>query len=161
MVGEQAAALDWLATQPFVDPARIGCFGISMGATFGYWLAAVDERIAALAQLCCFADFAELIEIGAHDRHGIYLTIPGLLDVASNGEIAGMVASRPQLICIGDLDPLTPPPAADIALGQVLEVYGKAGAANALVIHREAETGHEESPEMRGAVLDFFRQGFA
>ena len=101
MLGEQAAALDWLSSQPFVDPARIGCFGISMGATLGYWLAAVDERLSALAQLCCFADFAALIELGAHDRHGIYLTVPGLLDIASNGENAGLVAPRPQLIGIG------------------------------------------------------------
>ena len=161
MLGEQAAALDWLSSQPFVDPDRIGCFGISMGATLGYWLAAVDERIAALAQLCCFADFAALIELGAHDRHGIYLTVPGLLEVASNGEIAGMIAPRPQLIGIGDIDPLTPPPAVDIALEQTRAAYDQAGAAAALAIHREAETGHQESPPMRAAVLDFFRRNLA
>jgi hypothetical protein len=158
MLGEQAAALGWLAAQPFVDPARIGCFGISMGATLGYWLAAVDNRISALAHLCCYADFAALIELGAHDLHGIYLTIPGLLNIASNGEIAGLVAPRPQLVCVGDLDPLTPPLAVDRALEQTRAAYERAGAADRLSVHREAQTGHQESPEMRCAVLEFFRQ---
>jgi dienelactone hydrolase len=158
MLGEQAAALGWLAAQPFVDAGRIGCFGISMGATLGYWLAAVDGRIAALAHLCCYADFSALIELGAHDRHGIYLTIPGLLNIASNGEIAGLVAPRPQLICVGDLDPLTPPGAVDRALAQTRTAYERAGATDQLSVHREAETGHQESPEMRRAVLEFFRR---
>lgn len=156
MLGEQAAALSWLAAQPFVDARRIGCFGLSMGATLGYWLAAADERIAALAHLCCYADFATLIELGAHDLHGIYLTVPGLLDLASNGEIAGMIAPRPQLVCIGDLDPLTPPLAVDRALEETRAAYAAAGAADALVLHREPGNGHEMSPAMRRAVLDFF-----
>lgn len=160
MLGEQTAALSWLAVQPFVDVRRIGCFGISMGATLGYWLAAVDNRVAALAHLCCYADFATLIELGAHDLHGIYLTVPGLLNIAPNGEIAGLVAPRPQLICIGDLDPLTPPPAVDRALEQTRAAYDRAGASDRLILHREPDTGHQESPEMRRAVLDFFKREF-
>ena len=108
MLGELSSALDYLAARPDVDPARIGVFGISMGATFGYWLAAVEPRLACVMHLCCFADFEKLIETGAHDLHGIYLTIPGLLEVAGNGEIAGLIAPRPQLVCIGDRDPAHP-----------------------------------------------------
>lgn len=155
MLGEQAAVFDWLAARPDVDATRIGAFGISMGATFGYWLAAVDERIACVAHLCCYADFAALIETGAHDLHGIYLTIPGLLTIASSGEIAGLVAPRPQLICIGDLDPLTPPTAVDRALAETRAAYAAANASGRLVLHREPETGHSESPAMRDAVLAF------
>ncbi len=156
MLGELASAMDWLAARPDVDSGRIGAFGISMGATLGYWLAAVDARIAAIAHLCCYADFEALIEAEAHDLHGIYLTVPGLLPVAGNGEIAGLIAPRRQLICIGDLDPLTPPGAVDTAWGQTLEAYRRAGAADRLTLHREAQTGHQESPAMRSAVLDFF-----
>jgi dienelactone hydrolase len=118
MLGELSSALDYLASRPDVDAGRVGSFGISMGATLGYWLGAVDPRLSCVAQLCCYADFGRLIETGAHDLHGIYLTVPGLLNVASNGEIAGLIAPRPQLICIGDLDPLTPPDAVDLALAE-------------------------------------------
>lgn len=158
MLGELSSALGWLAARPDVNDRRIGAFGISMGATLGYWLAAVDARLSCLAHLCCFADFDRLIESGAHDLHGIYLTVPGLLDIASNGEIAGLIAPRPQLICIGDRDPLTPPTAVDPALASVHAAYAKAGAAKKLTILRQADVGHQESPEMRAAVLDFFRR---
>ncbi|URK89152.1 dienelactone hydrolase family protein (plasmid) [Rhizobium sp. RCAM05350] len=58
MLGEQAAALTWLAARDDVDPARIGMTGISMGATLTYFLAAIDPRIKAVAHLCCYADFS-------------------------------------------------------------------------------------------------------
>jgi pimeloyl-ACP methyl ester carboxylesterase len=155
MLGELSSALDYLANRPDVDASRIGVFGISMGATFGYWLAAADPRIACLVHLCCFADFRELIAAGAHDQHGIYLTIPGLLGVAGNGEIAGLIAPRPQLICIGDRDTLTPPRAVDIAFAETAAAYEAAGARDWLVLHREPETGHEESAVMRALMLEF------
>jgi pimeloyl-ACP methyl ester carboxylesterase len=158
MLGELSSALDCLAARPDVDPSRIGVFGISMGATFGYWLAAVEPRIACVVHLCCFADFRELIAAGAHDQHGIYLTIPGLPGIAGNGAIAGLIAPRPQLICIGDRDSLTPPRAVDIAFAQTAAAYDAAGARDRLVLHREAETGHQESAAMRERMLEFAAQ---
>jgi len=152
MLGECASALDWLSGQPGIRSDRIGVFGISMGATLGYWLAGVDDRVRVLAQECCLADFGALIATGAHDLHGIYLTIPGLLEVASNGAIAGMVAPRAQFIGIGDTDPLTPPGAADVALDEVKAAYAAGGR---LAIHREPLTGHVETPAMRAAMLAF------
>lgn len=51
MLSDHAAALTYLASRDDVDAARIGAFGISMGCTLSYWLAAVDPRIAATAHL--------------------------------------------------------------------------------------------------------------
>lgn len=158
MLGELAAAFDWLAARDDILADRIGVFGISMGATLGYWLTAVEPRIACVAHLCCYAHFGTLIETGAHDLHGIYLTVPGLLDIASNGEIAGRIAPRPQLIGIGDLDPLTPPAAVDKALSETRAAYDRAGAADRLIVHREPDSGHVETPGMRDAVTAFFRR---
>jgi dienelactone hydrolase len=156
MLGEQAAAFEWLAARDDINAARIGVFGLSMGATLGYWLAAAEPRIACLAHLCCYADFGALIETGAHNLHGIYLTIPGLLNVASNGEIAGTIAPRPQFIGIGDLDSLTPPAAVDRALSQTRAAYRDARADDKLILHRESRSGHVETPAMREAMLAFF-----
>ncbi len=152
MVGELDAAFDWLAARDDVIAERIGVFGISMGATLGYWLTSVEPRIACVAHLCCYADFGTLIETGAHDLHGIYLTVPGLLTIATNGEIAGRIAPRPQLIAIGDLDPLTPPAAVDRALAQTRAAYEAAGATDRLIVHREPESGHVETSAIRDAV---------
>ncbi len=156
MLGEQHAALEWLTQQDWADSRRIGLFGLSMGATLGYWLAAVEPRVACVAHLCCYADFNVLIDAGAHDLHGIYLTVPGLPDVASNGAIAGLVAPRPQFIGIGDQDPLTPPAAVDVALAETRAAYLAADAADRLTLHREPASGHVETPAMRRAMLAFF-----
>lgn len=157
MLGEQAAALTWLASRGDVDPGRIGMTGISMGATLTYFLSAIDTRINAAAHLCCYADFARLVETGAHDLHGHYLTIPGLLTETSTGEIAGLIAPRPQLICVGLDDPLTPPPAIRRAFGETAAAYAAVGATQHLSLLEEDGIGHRETETMRRQVLDFFR----
>jgi hypothetical protein len=137
------------------DPrfGAIGLYGLSMGATLGYWLAAVEPRIAALAQLCCLADLDSLIASGAHDLHGIYLTVPGLPALARNGVIAGLVAPRPQLVCLGAQDPLTPPDALGLALADLQAGY--AGATGALEVLVDPDAGHVETMAMRDRVLGF------
>lgn len=154
MVCEHAAALTYLAGRSDVDPARIGAFGISMGCTLSYWLAALDDRIAAVAQLCCFADFRTMIELGAHDGHGIYLTVPGLLREADGGTIAALVAPRPQLVCIGEADKLTPPLAVERAWAELALAY--AGMEERLELVSEPGVEHQETPRMREAMLAFF-----
>jgi dienelactone hydrolase len=159
MLGENASALDWLAAQDWARADRIGVFGISMGATLGYWLAAVDPRVAVLAHQCCLADFGALIASGAHDLHGIYLTVPGLPALAPNGVLAGMVAPRPQFIGLGAQDPLTPPDALRIALDQVRAAYAFKG--GTLTVHLEPDEGHRETPAMRAAMLEFLARELA
>ena len=124
-----------------------------MGATLGYWLGAVEPRVAAVAHLCCFADFAPLVASGAHDLHGIYLTVPGLLSLASNGEIAGLIAPRPQFVGLGAEDALTPPEAVGPALARLRAAY--AGTEGALRVRVESGVGHQETPEVRQAVMAF------
>lgn len=154
MVGDHAAALTYLASRTDVDAARIGAYGISMGCALSYWLAALDERIAATAHLCCLADIGTMVELGAHDGHGIYLTVPGLLNETDNGEIAALVAPRPQLVCIGEDDHLTPAPAFAKAWCQLRTGYRQAP--DKLELLSEPGVGHRETARMREAVLEFF-----
>ncbi|HEY7970550.1 MAG TPA: dienelactone hydrolase family protein [Candidatus Limnocylindrales bacterium] len=158
MVSEQAAALTYLSSRDDVDPGRIGAFGISLGSTLAYWHAALDPRIRAVAHLCCYADYATLVELGAHDHHGIYLLVPGMLRQTSTGEIAGMVAPRPQLICLGEDDELTPPPSIDRALAVTRPMYEAAGAADALEVFVQAGVEHRETPEMHQKVMAFLQR---
>lgn len=154
MLSDHAAALTYLAGREDVDASRIGAFGLSMGCVLSYWLAALDERIAAVAHLCCFADFRTMIELGAHDGHGIYLTVPGLLREADGGTIAALIAPRPQLVCVGEDDALSPRLAVERAWAELEPAY--ANVPDRLKKVSEPGVGHWETPRMRDAVLAFF-----
>ena len=159
MLSDHAAALTYLVGRDDVDSKRVGAFGLSMGCVLSYWLAALDERITAVAHLCCFADFRTMIELGAHDGHGIYLTVPGLLREADSGVIAGLIAPRAQLICVGEADHLSPQLAVQRAWDELVPAY--AGAPELLKLVSEPGVGHWETPLMRAAVLEFFATHFA
>ncbi|MBN9333308.1 MAG: acetylxylan esterase [Devosia sp.] len=154
MLCDHAAALTYLAGRDDVDASRIGAFGISMGCVLSYWLAALDDRVAAVAHLCCFADFRTMIELGAHDGHGIYLTVPGMLREADGGAIAALVAPRPQLVCIGEADALTPPLSVERAWAELAPAYDLTP--DRLELVSEPGIGHQETERMRAAVLAFF-----
>lgn len=156
MLAELSAALDWLAAKPAIDSARIATLGLSMGATHAYWLAALEPRIAACAHLCVLADIAPLIATGAHDLHGPYMTVPGLLAHGDMGDVAALVAPRPQFVGLGADDPLTPAPARDPALVRLAAAYRNAP--EALEVHLAQDSGHAETPAMRAAVLDFLQR---
>jgi hypothetical protein len=158
MVSEQAAALTYLVSRGDVDALRVGAFGISLGATLAYWHAALDPRIAAVAHLCCYADYATLVELGAHDHHGMYLLVPGMLGRTSTGEIAGLVAPRPQLICLGEDDELTPPLSVERALAVTEPMYAALDASAALEVSVEKGVAHRETPRMHEKVMTFFER---
>ena len=158
MLAELTAALGYLAGRPDVDPSRIGGFGMSMGSTHGFMLAALDDRLKAVAHLCCYADYGVMIDLGAHDGHGHYMTIPGLVPAMSVGEICGAIAPRPQLCCVGLADSLTPPAAIDKAQAETEAAYRAAGHPERFEIFRQPGIGHQETPEMRQKVLRFLAE---
>jgi dienelactone hydrolase len=158
MLGESRAGLDWLIGREETDPARVGVMGISMGGTLAWWLAAMDARVAAAVSMCCFADLGRLIATGAHDGHGIYMTVPGLLGVTTTGRLSGLAAPRPLLHCVGFADWSTPEDAYALARDELRAAYAEAGAAGALRFHEARAPGHEETAEMRAAVVAFLEE---
>lgn len=158
MLAELGAGARWLMAQPEIDAARVATMGISMGGTHAWWLAALEQRIAAAVHMCCFADLATLVQSGAHDGHGAYMTVPGLLPVARSGQIAGLIAPRPQLVCAGMADWSTPPGAFARAMEDLAAAYGPSGGP---AHHVENDLGHAESPAMRAAVLAFLARVLA
>jgi dienelactone hydrolase len=153
MLCDLAGAFDLLSATQGVDRRRIGVFGFSMGATHAFWLGALETGAARIAHACAFADLEDLTATGAHDLHGPYMTVPGLLPAIRTGEIAGLCAPRPQLALIGALDPLTPPAALRRAVADIGASYRHAQDALRIVVAPDA--GHTETPAMRDAVVDF------
>lgn len=158
MVDDQLLALDWLAAQPMIDPRRIATLGVSMGAALAMWTAAMDPRVAAVVQLCMLADIGPLIASSAHDGHGPYLTVPGMLKVAEAGDVAGLIAPRPQFVGHGETDHLTPADAREAALARLRAAYE---GVETLETFLAPESGHTETPGMRRAVMDFLSRAFS
>lgn len=159
MLSELSAGVGYLLSRPDVDPARISTLGMSMGGTHAYWLAALDDRISAVVQICVFANLRGLIALKENDLHGIYFMVPGLLAHGDAGDVAGMVAPRRQLICVGTKDRLTPRGALEPALQAVRAAYADKSASGALQILIDETTGHKETQPMRDAVLTFLTEG--
>lgn len=158
MLHELKCGLTFLYEHPSIDERRIATLGISMGGTHAYWLAALDERIGFAVSLCAFADLECLIASGKHDKHGHFMSVPGLLKTASTGQIAGLVAPRPLFIGVGMKDWSSPPDCFALASTELGQIYARGSAENSFTIHTQQETGHEETPAMREAVVHFLQQ---
>lgn len=153
MLHELVAGISLLSSHPRIDHNRIGALGFSMGSTHAYWLAALDERVKAAVALCSFGDLGTLLETGAHDGHGLYMTVPGLTERFSTGQIAGLAAPRALFIGAGMQDWSTPLDAFSKARAELELAYAEAP--EQLAFHVEPDTGHEETPDMRAAALAF------
>ncbi|MGH9574651.1 MAG: dienelactone hydrolase family protein [Candidatus Acidiferrales bacterium] len=156
MMFDEFQALNYLTSRPEVDASRIGAFGMSMGATKAWWLAALDPRVALTIDLCCLTDYESLIASGGLHRHGLYYFVPSLLKQFDAAQINELIVPRPRLSLNGRFDPLTPPEGVEKIRDHLYTLYGAQ--------HKERDCrvelfacGHDETPEMRVLVLDWLR----
>jgi len=155
MMFDELQAVTYLASRPEVDAKKLGAFGLSMGSTKAWWLAALDTRIKLCIDLCCLTDYEELIKIKNLRGHGIYYYVPRLLKHFPAHEINALIAPRPRLSLNGRKDLLTPPAGVERIRDHVLPLYGRYGKKEDCRIEL-FDCGHEETPEMRKLVLECF-----
>jgi hypothetical protein len=154
MLFDEFRAVDYLVSRPEVDPNRIGAFGLSMGATKAWWLAALDPRIKLCIDLCCLTDFEELIKIKNLKGHGIYYYVPSLLKHFQTAQINELIVPRAHLSLNGRQDLLTPPAGVERVRDYLLPLYQRYGKAEDCRIEL-FDCGHEELPVMRKLVLEW------
>lgn len=157
MMSELISGVDFLTKREDVNKKKISSFGFSMGATHSYWLAALDKRISKSIHVCSFADLESLIKNGSHDLHSHYMTVPNLLSQFSTSKIAGLIAPRPQLVCVGLKDKLTDKKSFSIAKKELLNTYSSLGIKKNLKFVIESNSGHEETVKMRKAIINFLK----
>ena len=157
MMFDEHRAVDYLVSRPEVDPRRIGAFGLSMGATKAWWLAALDPRVKLCIDLCCLTDFEALIKAENLKGHGIFYYVPSLLKHFGTHQINELIVPRPHLSLNGRQDPLTPPAGVERVRDYLLPLYEKYGRREDCRIEL-FDCGHEETPEMRRLVSQWLDQ---
>jgi dienelactone hydrolase len=117
--------IDWIGTRKELDPARVGCMGISGGGTCTLFSAAVEPRIRAAmvsGYLCTFKDSVFSLS------HCIDNYVPGILNWAEMYDVAGLIAPRPLLAESGEKDNIFPIEASQASFARVKKVYEVFGA---------------------------------
>jgi dienelactone hydrolase len=154
MMFDELRALDYLASRPEVDPAQLGAFGMSMGATKAWWLAALDPRVKLCMDVCCLTDYEELIRTHGLHEHGIYYYVPSLLKHFQTVDINELIVPRAHLSVNGRKDPLTPPAGVEKIRDRLLPLYAKYGKESDCHIEL-FDCAHQELPEMRKLILEW------
>jgi dienelactone hydrolase/lysophospholipase L1-like esterase len=157
-VRDDQVALDYLCGRPEVDASRIGATGISMGSTRSWWLAAVDERVSAVAAVACFTRYQNLIAHGGLREHGVYYFVDGLLKHFDTEGVLALIAPRPLLALTGDLDGGSPADGVRALEQAVGATYGALGAGESFRSVLYPEVGHTYTPEMRAEVMAWFER---
>ena len=104
-------SIDFLQSQPQVDPDRIGCAGLSYGGRMTMMLAAVDQRV----KVAAVSGALNLLQERLTSRHSCgSQVIPGLLKWADYSEIGSLMAPRPCVWETGSKDPLIVDPWAEL-----------------------------------------------
>jgi dienelactone hydrolase len=152
MMFDEFRALDYLASRAEVDPKRLGVFGMSMGATKAWWLAALDPRTSLCMDVCCLTDYEELIKAHSLREHGIYYYVPSLLKHFQTAQINELIVPRPHLSVNGRRDPLTPPAGVEKIRDYLLPLYRQYGNEHDCRIELY-DCAHVELPEMRSVIL--------
>jgi dienelactone hydrolase len=154
MYWDDIRTVDYLATRPEVDPARIGCVGLSMGGLRTIHLAALDERIKAAVAVGWMTSFPR--QLAKHVRNTIGFTklVPGLYRQLDYPDVASLAAPTPLLVINGSKDALFEPEAVRASFEKLQACYRKAGAADR-VRPRLYDTPHEFNREMQAEAWTF------
>ncbi len=157
-VRDDQIALDYLAARPEVDARRIGATGMSMGSTRAWWLAAIDERIAATVAVACLTRYENLIHHGELRQHGVYYFANGLLRHFDTEGVIALIAPRPFLALTGELDAGSPADGVRTIESISGRLYTKLGAGDRFESILYPDVAHDYTPAMRSAALQWFER---
>lgn len=113
ILGQHQRILEWLAAQPFVDPQRIGFYGLSYG---GKTAVRVPPLLPGYALSICSADFNEWVwKNTSVDSKYSYLLTPeydmiefDFANVVNYSDLANLMAPRPFMVERGHHDGVAP-----------------------------------------------------
>ena len=161
MIRDDLMALDYLASRPEVDPARIGVTGMSMGSTRTWWLMALDERLKTGVAIACMTRYQNLILHGSVHEHDIGYFVPGMLNHFDSEAVIALIAPRPVLFQTGDRDGGSPVDGINAIEAAVRPVYGLYGRADDFQSIVYPGQGHVYTKEMWARTLAWMDEHLA
>lgn len=166
MIWDVSRIVDWLETQPYVDPLQIGCIGHSHGAYGSIFAGAFELRVSAVIASCGFTTLRSDPDPDRWSHKTALIPQLGMYlpDVASIPfdwqQICALVAPRPLYVWYTTRDAIFPnTDNLDALFKDVRSVYGLYGAANDLVWSFQ-DSGHEFPAAAREAAYGWLDQRF-
>jgi dienelactone hydrolase len=126
---EDQRALDYLCSRGDVDPARVGCGGLSGGGLRTVYLGGLDDRIRCACCVGMMTTWRDYLLNKCH-THTWMIYIPGLPNDLDYPEILGLRVPLPTLVLNDNEDQLFTIGEMRRADGMLGEIYAKAGAAD-------------------------------
>lgn len=148
-------AVDVLASQPTVDPHRIGCIGHSPGGQEAMWLTWYDQRIRAGVSSCGISMIEAILR--EHILHNMAFYVPGLLKVCDLDEIIASIAPRAFMMTAGAQDRIFPVDAVQHIGEFARKAYQAAGVPDAFACEI-FDGGHGFPDEMKAAAYAFLER---
>jgi dienelactone hydrolase len=139
-VWDAMRSIDYLATRPEVDSARIATLGASGGGTTSLLTAACDQRVKAAVVSAYFNTFRDSIVSISHCPDNY---VPGMLQDMEMYDLSGLVAPRALFVESGRNDRIFPIAGFEKAVAKAREIYRVSRAAD----HFGAET-HDGAHEV-------------
>jgi dienelactone hydrolase len=124
-VWDDRRAIDYLCSRSDVDPARIGCAGLSGGGFRTAMAIGADPRIKAACVSGWMTGFADLLP--QHLRHTWMVFTPGLRRALDLPDVAALHAPGALLVQQCRRDHLFPLAGMEAAVAKIGQVYAKAG----------------------------------
>ena len=132
IIGQHQRLLAWLGALPFVDPSRIGFYGLSYG---GKTAVRVPPLLGGYALSICSADFNEWVwKTTSADSHYSYMLTReydmlefDFANVVNYSDLANLMAPRPFMVERGHDDPVAPDEWVAYEYAKVRRFYEKLG----------------------------------
>jgi dienelactone hydrolase len=119
--------VDYLASRPEVDPARIGCLGISMGGDRTDYLAGLEDRIQCAVSVGWMSTLRPMIQSHV-ETHSFMHFLPGLTHYLDLPDLIGCMAPKPLMVQQCTKDQLYPIEGMKESVKKIAAIYEKAGA---------------------------------
>ena len=126
MLWDDIRTVDYLASRPEVDPARIGCVGLSVGGYRSFLLGALDPRIKAAVDVGWMTSLAAQIKSKVVHTIGLTFHVPGLYRWVDLPDLSALIAPRALMTIIGSRDGLFAQQGVQAAFEKIGRCYEKA-----------------------------------